>query len=82
MDLLSLISSIVYVQTGQVHKVKLTLGSGCNTASESTPRNREVIGLNHAECQAFFLIYSLSRASLIQAPQGGATLLIFLQKYA
>ena len=56
------------------------MGSGCSTAAERTARNREVVGSNPAGCWAFSLIYPLSSASLIQVPQRGATLLIFLQK--
>ena len=56
------------------------LHSGCCTAVERMPCNREVMGSNPAGCWAFSLIYPLSSASFIQVPLGGAIQLIFLQK--
>ena len=53
-------------------------GSGCSTAVECTPHIREVMGSNPAGFRAFSLLYPLSNSSLIQVPQGSATLLIFL----
>ena len=58
----------------------LYFGSGCSTAEERMPRNREVMGSNPAGCCAFSLLYPLSSAFFIQIPQVGATLLIFQQK--
>ena len=65
-----------------VSKLELYLShcSGRSTAVEHTPRNREVVGSNPAGCWAFSLIYPLSSASLIQVPQRGGTLLIFLHE--
>ena len=55
------------------------LGAGCSAAVEGTPYDREVVGSNTARCWGFYsLLYPISSASLIQVPQGGATLLIFL----
>ena len=52
------------------------------TAVERRPRNREVMGLNPTRRWAFSSLYPLNCVSLIQVPQGGAKVLIFLQKYA
>ena len=53
-------------------------GSGCSTAVECTPHDREVVGLNPTGWRLFSLHYPISSASLIQVPQAGATLMIFL----
>ena len=44
------------------------------------PDNREVMGSNPPSAGLFYLLYPLNGVSLIQVPQGGATLLIFLFK--
>ena len=55
------------------------LSSGCSTAVEHTPHDREVVGSNPAGYWAFSsLFYLISRVSLIQVPHGDATLLSFL----
>ena len=55
------------------------LGTGCSTAVDGTPHDREVVGSNPAGCWAFYsLLYPIISAPLIQVPQGSATLLIFL----
>ena len=65
----------VYPDMSSIHSE----GSGCRTAVECTPHDTEVVGLNPAGYWAFYsLLYPISSASLIQVPQGGATLLIFL----
>ena len=45
-------------------------GSGCGTAVEHTPRDKEVVGSNHAGLQLFFfssLLYTISSVSLIRS---------------
>ena len=53
------------------------MGSGCSTAAERTPSVKEVVGLKPRRVPGFFLISILSE-TLIHAPLGSATLLIFL----
>ena len=52
-------------------------GSDCSTVVERKPSYRESVGSN----PAFSLLYHLSSVSLIQVPQRGETLLVFLQEY-
>ena len=52
-------------------------GSGCGTAVEDTPHNREVVGPNPARSRAFSLFSLLNNAPLIQVHRWGAALLIF-----
>ena len=65
--------------TSPVRKTELTRGyfrfvisrgSGCSTAGEHTPCNREDVGSNAARCWLFSLLYYLGSVSLIQVPQG------------
>ena len=56
------------------------MGSGCSKAVKCTPSDTEVMGLIPSVCGFFSLFDSISSASLIQVPQGGAKLLIFLLK--
>ena len=44
------------------------MGSGCSTAIEHTPRDREVLGSNSAECRAFSsILYPISSVSLFRS---------------
>ena len=56
--------------------IRYQLGCGCSTASEHTPRNLEVMGLNPAGCLAFFTFLLSFPALLLQwsVPQGRASL--------
>ena len=68
------------------NKVKLvpwnkTSGSGCSTTVERTSSKQRGRGFESCRVLCFFsFLYPLSSASLIQVPQGGETLIIFLQK--
>ena len=53
-------------------------GSDCSTVVERKPSYRERVWV---QIRLFSLLYHLSSASLIQVPQRGETLLIFLQEY-
>ena len=45
-----------------------TKGSGCSTAVDHTPRDREVLGSNPAECRNFSsILYPINVASLIRS---------------
>ena len=44
------------------------MGSRCSTAVEHMPSNSEVMGLNPVKWGAFFLLYLLSSASIINVP--------------
>ena len=53
------IISVSFLQLPLI-KTWIALGSGCSTAVERMPRNREVVGSNPAGCWAFFLFSILS----------------------
>ena len=53
-----------------------SMGSGCITAVEHTPHDREVVGSNPAGCWAFFSSLSYQKCVLNQVPCGGASELI------
>ena len=62
-------------------------GSGCSTMVEHMPaeQNSRGIGIESHQVMGLlsFLLYPISSASLVQVPNGGATLLIFtFKKYA
>ena len=42
-------------------------GTGCSTAVEPTPHERELVGSNPAWCWAFSLLYSIRSVSLIRS---------------
>ena len=59
-----------------------SMGSGCSTAVEHLPLDREVEDLNPAECWAFSLHYLISSVSFIRSFMGVQVKLVFLEKYA
>ena len=54
------------------------MDSGCSTAVEHTPHDREVVGLKPNECWTYSALYLIIQNWV---PHRGATQLIFLETY-
>ena len=56
------------------------VASGCSTAVEHMPQDREIVCSNPSGSGAFFASLSYQKLIVNQVPHGGASLLIFLFK--